>query len=891
MRLWTQLKYGIRGLLRQDAATAQLDEEAEHYLYELTSALEAKGLSPDEAKRAARMQMGSLIAIREQVRESHWESAVSGFTIDCRQALRRLFRSPGFTVAAISMLALGIGGASALFTVIDSVLLRPLPYPEPDRVIALTHTAPGINLETLRMSLSFYFTYREEGRVFEKLALWNGNRATVTGVADAEEVPALFVTHEFLQTLRIRPAIGRDFTVADGAADAERTVLLSDGYWKQRFGPSPSVLGRRFMVNGNPHEVIGVLPPGFSFLDEKISLVIPMRPRRNDVSLIGFGDAGIARLKPGVTLSQANSDMARCIRLAPSKFPLNRGFAASAFTAARIAPKARYLKDELIGDVGKTLLVLMGAALVLMLIALANVANLLLVRADGRQRELAVRAALGAGWGRLARELLLESSLLGLIGGGLGVALCAVTLPLLKSSGPVHVPRLSEISMSAGTLGWILAVSCAASVVMGFVPVWKYARPRAAQATGRWTTEPRERRLAHDWLVVSQIALAMVLLVGAGLMLQTVEALRNVDPGFSQAERVQAVRISVPMAHAPDQLRVMQLYEAVRGKFETIGGVDSVSITTAVPLEGGASNPIFVEGHDYSPGKVPPVRRWRNVSPGFADSIGSRLIAGRDFRWEELRKAPPYVMVSENLAREVWGGPREALGKRVRQSLSHEWSEVIGVTADLRDDGLRNDAPKGVYWPLVMRNGDRVELPRNVDFLVRSPRAGSEAFVQELRAALREIDPNVPLANIRTLESIYRKALAMPAFATVLLAIASAVALLLALVGVYGVIAYSVSKRVREIGIRLALGCRPKDVVGAFLRKGVVLSLMGACVGLAGAAAATRLIQSLLYEVGAADPPTYFLALSGLVGAAALASWLPARRAAMVNPIESLRNE
>ncbi|HBY64604.1 MAG TPA: multidrug ABC transporter substrate-binding protein [Solibacterales bacterium] len=835
--------------------------------------------------------MGSLIAIREQVQESHWENAVSGFASDCRQALRRLFRSPGFTAAAVTMLALGIGGASALFTAIDSMLLRPLPYPEPDRVIALTHTAPGINLETLRMSLSFYFTYREEGRVFENLALWNGNRATVTGVADAEEVPTLFVTHDFLQTLRVRPAIGRDFAALDGDADAQRTVLLSDGYWKQKFGASHSVLGRRLMVNGNSHEVIGVLPPGFEFLDEKISLVIPMRPRRNGVRLIGFGDAGIARLKPGVTLSQANSDMARCIQLAPSKFPLNRGFAASAFTAARIAPKARHLKDELLGDVGKTLFVLMGAALVLMLIACANVANLLLVRADGRQRELAVRAALGAGWGRLARELLLESSLLGLIGGGLGVALCAVTLPLLKSSGLVNLPRMSEISMSAGTLGLILAASCAASVVMGLIPVWRYARPRAEQATGRWTTEPRERRLAHDGLVVTQIALAMVLLIGAGLMLRTVEALRNVDPGFSHAETVQAVRISVPAAHVAEQLRVMQLYEAVRGKFETIEGVDSVSITTAVPMEGGASNPIFVEGHDYSPGKVPPVRRWRNVSPGFPGSIGSRLIAGRDFRWEELRNGLPCVLVSENLAREVWGSPHEAVGKRVRQSLTHEWSEVIGVIADLRDDGLRNEAPKGVYWPLVMRSGDRVELPRNVDFLVRSQRSGSEAFVQELRAALREIDPNVPLANIRTLESIYRKSLAMAVFAMALLAIASTVALLLALVGIYGVIAYSVSKQVREIGIRLALGCRPQDVVRVFLRKGVVLSLIGACVGLAGAAAATRLIQSLLYEVGAADPATYVLALSGLVGAAALASWLPARRAAMVNPIESLRGD
>ncbi|MBM3727158.1 MAG: ABC transporter permease [Acidobacteria bacterium] len=835
--------------------------------------------------------MGSLLVIREQVRDSFWESTVSGLASDCRQAFRRLRRSPGFTTVALTMLTLGIGGALAIFTVIDSVLLRPLPYPEAGRLIALTHTAPGINLSRLPMSFSFYFTYREEGRVFENLALWNGNRATVTDAAGAEEVPTLFVTYEFLQTLRVRPAIGRDFAAGDGAPDAEHTVMLADGYWRQKFGAGQSVLGQRLMVNGNPHEMIGVLPPGFEFQDERISLVVPMRPRRSDVRLIGFGDQGIARLRPGVTLAQANADMARCIELAPLKFPLNAGFLPSALAAARIAPTARHLRDAVVGDVGKTLFVLLGAAVVLMTIACANVANLLLVRADGRRHELAVRAALGAGWGRLARELLLESMLLGVAGWGLGVALCGLILPLLKSSGLAGLPRLGEIAMSGETQVFAFAASCAASVAMGLIPVWRYARPRLERATGRWATTARERRHAQDALVITQIALAAVLLTGAGLMLRSVNALRNVDPGFSHPETVQAVRISVPAAHVPDQLRVMQIHEAVRAKFEAVGGVDSVSITTAVPMEGGASNPILVEGHDYGEGRVPPVRRWRSVSPGFAETIGSRMVAGRDFRWDELRSGPASVVVSENLAREVWGSPREALGKRVRPSLNHEWSEVIGVMADLRDDGLREEAPRSLYWPLMVRRGDRVDVPRNVDFLIRSRRAGSEAFVQELRTALREVDPDIPLANIRTLESIYRKSLARTAFAVALLAIASGVAVLLALVGIYGAIAYSVSKQAREIGIRLALGSRPGDVVRVFVRKGMMLSLAGASLGLACAAASARMIQSLLYQVGAGDPLTYAAAFGGMVCAAALASWLPARRAAAVNPMESLRAE
>jgi len=891
MRLWTQFTRGIRSLFRREAEGALLDEEAAHYLAELTSDLESKGLRPDEARRTARMRMGSLAAVREQVRDSFWESAVAGFASECRQALRRIGRSPGFAATAVTMLALGIGGTAALFAVIESVLPRPLPYPEPERLVALVHSAPGVNLDRLPMSQSFYFTYSEEARVFEALALWNGNRATVTGDLEAEEVPTLFVTHEFLRTLRVRPEVGRDFLASDGNPGAEPTVLLSDGYWRQQFGASNSVLGRRLTVNGRPHEVIGVLPRGFEFLDEKISLVIPMRPRREDVRLIGFGEGGIARLKPGVTLSKANADMARCIAFAPAKFPLNRGFAANTFADARIAPKARQLQDELVGDAGQTLFALLGAAVVLLLIACANVANLLLVRADGRQRELAVRAALGAGWGRLARELLLEAAFFGLMGGAVGVSLCAIALPMLKTSGLVSLPRVSEISMSAGTLGWMLAVSCVASVLLGTIPVLRYARPRMDNASGRWTTEPKERRHAHHALVVAQVGLATVLLIGAGLLIRTLESLRNVDPGFSRPETVQAVRISVPSSHVAEQLKVLQLYEAVRGRFESIGGVETVSITTSAPMQGRANRPVFVEGQDSGPGRVPPVRHERSVSPGFADSIGSRMVAGRDFLWDEMRNGPPRVIVSENLAREVWGGPREAIGRRIRPSLQHGWSEVIGVIADLRDEGLRNEAPKIVYWPLQDRSGERNELPRNVDLLIRSPRAGSEFFVQELRMALREIDPNVPLANIRTLESIHRKALARAELSMALLAIASAVALLLAFAGIYGVIAYSVSKRLREIGIRLALGSQPHEVVRVFLQRGVTLSLLGAGLGVVAAAGATRLIQSLLFEVGAMDLAAYAVALCGLAVAATLASWLPARRAAAVNPIESLRAE
>jgi predicted permease len=657
MPLWRRLRYGLRVLANRHAADRDLDDEARQFLEELARSFEAQGMPPDEALRAARMETGSIPGIREQVRDAGWERWVTGAMDDFRYAARRIRRSPGFTCSAILTLALGIGATSAIFAVIDRVLLKPLPYSHADRLVALTHTAPGINLKYLRMSPSLYFTYREESRVLDNIALWNGNRSTVTGLGMPEEVPTLFVTTEFFDVLGVHPAIGRGFNTPDGDWNGERTAILSNAYWKQRFGAAASALGRRILVDGNAHEIVGVLPPSFEFLDEKISLVIPRPFRREELRLIQFTEDGIARLKPGVTLEQARSDLARCLLLAPRKFPLNSGFASNTFEQARISPTPRPLKDHQVGDVGETLWVLLGGVALLLLIACANVANLLLVRADARQHELAIRNALGAGWRRIARDIFTESLILGILAGAFGISICYATLRWAAHAGIGNLPRFTGISLDWRTLGFTLVISIGSAFVFGLLPVWKYAI-RAADCDlgsggGRSATHGRKQNTALRSVLVLQVALAMVLLAGSGLMLRTFQAMRSVQPGFANPAEVQIVRVSIPPARIADPEHVLRTEEAILRKFSEIPGVSGVAIATSAPMQGGNHDPVYSTDHDLGQGKIPPVRNMRSVSPGFVAVLESRLVAGRDFTWHEIYRGDSIALVSRKMAREL----------------------------------------------------------------------------------------------------------------------------------------------------------------------------------------------------------------------------------------------
>jgi predicted permease len=570
------------------------------------------------------------------------------------------------------------------------------------------------------------------------------------------------------------------------------------------------------------------------------------------------------------------------------------------FEEARITPIFRSLKDDLVGDVEKTLWVLMATLGMVLLIACANVANLLLVRADGRQQELAIRAALGAGTGRLARELLLESIVLGLIGGVLGVGLAFGALRLLVALAPGNLPRLGDVGIDLPVLAFTLVLSVVSGLLFGAIPIFKYATAQLAtmlRGGGRTASASRQRHRTRNVLVVAQIALALVLLVGSGLMIRTFQALRDVHPGFTKANEVQTLRLSIPESQVKDPLAVVHMEQAILDKLAAVPGVTSVAIASTVTMTGdGWHDPLYAQDKAYAESQLPPIRLFKFVSPNFTKTLGGALIAGRDFTWTDAYEQRPVAMVSESLARELWNEPSAALGKHVRPYQNGAWREVVGVLSDMRDDGLNKKPGAVVYWPLFAKSfadtpEARPEIARGVTVVIRSQRTGVTGFVNELSQAVWAINPNLPVSGVRTLQEIYDASLARTSFTLVMLGIAGGMALLLGVGGLYGVISYSVSQRSREIGIRIALGAQARAVVRMFVAHGLALAAIGVVIGLAVALSIMRLMSSLLFAVSPIDPVTYLVVSLALIAATLLATYAPALRATRVDPINALRAE
>ena len=805
-----------------------------------------------------------------------------------------------FTSIALVTLALGIGANTAIFSVVNGVLLKPLPYPEAQQLAGVWHLAPGVSgiAGNINCSPTMYFTYREESRTFQDFGLWSNDGVTVTGVGEPEQVQALDVTYGTLDALGVQPAVGRWFSKADDTPGAPDTVILTYGYWQRRFGGSPSAVGRSLNVDAKPHTIIGVMPQNFHFLDSGADVILPEQFDRSKVFLGNFSYQGIARLKPGVTLQQANTDVARMLPIWLKAWPPPPGFSKELFQNAHFAPKIQPLKQEVVGDIGATLWVLMGTIGLVLLIACANVANLLLVRAESRQQELAIRAALGAGWGRIAGEMLLESLTLGVLGGVFGLALAFAALRLLVLRGPSTLPRLNEIGIDPLVLGFTLVVSLLAGFFFGLIPAIKYAGPHLASTLrggGRTMSHGRERHRARNLLVVAQVGLALVLLIGSGLMIRTFQALRSVQPGFTHPEQVQLLRISIPNTQVKEPERVMRMESEMIDKLAAIPGVTSVAFASAAPLEriNNQADLLYARDKTYSSGQIPPIRSFRYLSPGLLKTDGTPLIAGRDFTWTDVYEKRRVAMVSENLAREMWGSPTAALGKQVRSGLNDAWREIVGVVANVYDRGVDQEAPALAYWPAMLDNFEleAVHVTRYGVFAVRTNRAGTESFLGEARRAIWSVDASTPVFLTRTLKSVFDESMARTSFTLVLLAIAGAMALVLGVVGIYGVIAYAVTQRTREIGIRMALGAQPAGLQGMFVRQGLVLAAVGAVLGLVAAVLLTRLMSSLLFKTTALDPVTYVAVSVILIMAAALASYFPARRATQVDPIDALRTE
>ncbi len=830
-----------------------------------------------------------------------------------RRVARLLSRAPLFTAAAVVTLGVGIGANTAIFSVVYGVLLRPLPFAHPETLVAVWHSAPGLGFPVMNQSPATYLTYREEGRTFEDIGMWDNTAVSVTGAGEPERVEALLVTDGTLAVLRVEPVLGRRFTADDDSPRTAETVMLTHGYWQRKFGGDRDVIGRQIMIDSRPREVIGVLPAGFKFLNNNPQVLLPFRFNRAEVFVGNFSYQAVARLKPGVTIEQANADIARMIPLIIERFPLPPGFTRTMFEEVKMGPLVRPLSADVIGDVGRVLWVLLGTVAIILLIACANVANLFLVRAEARQQEIAVHAALGATRARIAWELLSESITLGLLGGAAGLVLAYFGIRLLAATAPEGLPRVDEIRLDPIVILFTAGISVLAGLLFGLLPVLKFARPRLASALkegGRLSSDGRARHRARNTLVVVEIALAVVLLVGSGLMIRTFQAMRNVQPGFTSPEEVLTFRISIPEALVPERPslasgpapadalagaeRVTRTHEQILRRIEQIAGVKSVALSSSITMDGYDSNdPIFVEEFPGPAGRIPPLRRFKWISEGFFNTMGNRIVAGRDITWGETYALHPVVVVNETFAREYWGDPRRAVGKRIRQSPTNSWRTILGVVGDERDDGAARPAPAIVYWPMMVK--DYWTLPvfsrRTMAYAVRTARPDSPTLLKEIQQAVWSVNSGLPLANVMTLNEIRAGSMAQTSFALVMLAIAAAVALLLGVVGIYGVIAYVATQRTREIGIRIALGANDRDVSGLFLRHGLLLAVAGVAIGLGAAAGVTRVMSSLLFGVNAMDPLTYVAVAVGLGGTAVLASYIPARRASRVDPAVALRWE
>jgi len=802
---------------------------------------------------------------------------------EIRAAARGLARRPGFSAVIVLTLALGIGANVAIFTVVDGVLLEPLAFPEPERMVSVRHHAPGVDLPEIETSLGMVNVYNRWARSLEAMAAIDDDSRNLTGGDRPDRVQVLSVSEPFFRVARTAPAIGRSFTAEDAAPGATPVAILTHGAWTGRFGREPGIIGRTVRVDGVPTEVIGVMPPEYAFPDAETALLLPLYVPE-DATFGTFGRVGIARLAEGVTFDEARREVeALQARIPEYDAEMTPEF----FEQAGWSVTVETLRDRLVGDARASLWIVLGTAGFVLLIACANVANLFLVRADARQREVAIRAALGAGRGRLAVAFLSESLLLGVLAGAAGVGMAAAGVRALVRWGPPELPRLHEIGMDGSVLLFAGAVSVLAGLAFGGLPVARYlgrSFARVLRDGGRGVTDGRQRHRARNVLVAGQLALAVVLLVGSGLMVRSFQRLRAVHLGVSTGG---VTAVTVSWGDTEDVASAADFYLRVVEELRAEPSVASVGATNSLPLrpDGLNGGSFRIESRPRPEDQLPPVSMWSTVSPGFFETLGIPILEGRPMTDGDTRGEPPYVWVNERFARDFLDGA--AVGERVqRGEMAETWWEIAGVVGDVRHFGPAEEVRPMMYHPLGPA------LPPNVSVsavsVVVAGRGSGGAAVDAVRAVVARLGPEVPVTRARSMEAVRKESMADTSFTVALLGIAATVALLLGAVGVYGVISYVVSQRTREIGVRMALGARSTDVQHMVVRQGLAVTVLGVVVGLAGSFALTRLMAAILFEVSATDPLTFVVVPVALVAVSALACWIPARRAARVDPVRAL---
>ena len=892
-----------RGRLDEDLA-----EELRGHIEERTEQImRLENLSRPEARQAALRAFGNPTLVQTRSREV-WEwSRLEAFLNDLKLIGRRLSKSPGFAVTVLLTLSIGIGANTAVFSVVESVLLRPLPYPQSDRLVTLSLQAPGAAglmsfRDGLLLSPSMFLTFAEHNRTFQSLGVWHASTANLTGIGQPEEVHVITVSSGLLEALAVPPLAGRWLNAEDQTPHGSNGVVIGYGFWQRQFGGQRSVIGQTIRLDTQSWQIVGIMPRGFKVVDSEFDVLRPapaaFDPRHQIME--GFAWNGVGRLKNGVTIGRADADISSLIPVWMDSWSDGPGSNSHFFETWRITAALKPLKQQVIGGIGNVLWLVMGTIGVVMLIVCTNVANLLLVRADSRQQELAVRAALGAGRGRIARELIFESLVLGAIGGVAGIAVAYGALQLLSAIGPSNLPRLSEISLSFESLCFTAGLAIFSGLFFGSIVSLKFSRivPGAAlRGSSRTASAGRDRHRSQNVLVVSQVAMALVLLVCAGLMMRSFAALLSTQPGFSDPKHLQTMQVAILPSIASGPVSVTHMQNEIADKLAHLPGVSSVGYAADVPMDGLEPNwnSILVKGRDSWDAKsTVPMRLFNYTSPNYFHTMGSRLIAGREFTWDDVYGQRPVVILSENLARELFGSAQAAIGKQITYFQQMPWHPVIGVVEDARHNGVDAPAPAIVYWPTMMPNlygPEPLDAVRGVTFVVRSQRAGSESLTQEMQQAVWQINGELPVSGLRTMQEIDSKSLARTSFTLTMLGIAAGLALALGIIGIYGVISYSVSQRTREMGIRIALGAQKGKLRWIFVRSALTLAGVGVVIGLSAAAVVAQLMRALLFGVRPLDPLSFATMALVLVAAAALASYLPASRIFAINPADVLKAE
>jgi predicted permease len=803
-----------------------------------------------------------------------------------RHALRGLLKNPAFTAIAILTLGLGIGANTAVFSLVSAILIHPLPYPEAERLVGLWHTAPGVGFPIVEQSDATYLNYHDHARSFEDTALITTGFRNLTNGAEPERIEVAFATASMFTVLKAASSSGRAFTEEEDQPGAEPVAVLSHSLWARRFGSKASVVGETIHLNGVATRVVGVMPSSFVYPEASTQLWLPIQLDRTRYSDTSFSYNGIARLRAGISLSEAEAEMTPILARITENFPGD--LTQEMLKQAGIAPVLHPLKQDVVGEVETPLWILLGTVGFVLLVASANVANLFLVRADGRHREVAVRVALGADRGDIARFYLSESLMLGIAGGALGLALAYAGVSLFTGYGAMDLPRLEEVRLDSRVLLFNGAISVLAGLLFGLVPILRNGTKAPAAGLneiGRGLTAGRQRLSARALLVTSQVAFALVLLVGAGLLARSFWRLRSVEPGFDPGSTL-TFALSLPESQYAEAGDVVRFVEQLTARIAAVPGVVAASTTSRLPLSGSYdNNGIFLEDFPPPEGQIPPVHPTRYVSPDYFRSLSIPLLEGRTFEWSDREKGFRAAVVSAAFAQKYWPG-QSPVGKRVRAFDADELSEIVGVVGSAHDEGLETGLTPTIYFPI----GTPGSLRRALQVAVRTEPEPESVFPL-IREEIRSLDGNLPIASVATMEQIVVRSTARTTITTLLLGLSAVVAILLGSIGIYGVVSYVVSQRRNEIGIRMALGAGGREVQRMFLLNGLKTAIAGTVLGLVGSLALTRLLGSLLFQVQPFDPATYIVAAMVILGVAVLASALPARRAAKVDPVIALRGE